>query len=163
MVIRDALPAELAEVGEIRVAAYRADGFLAPESDYEATLRALGADGSGHVLVAVADDGGLAGTVTLRTWPDTEPVVTGPGEAEVRAMAVQPQARGLGVGRALLAAVIERAISQDVRHLVLCSQPQMEAAHHLYEQAGFVRLAERDWSPLPGITLLAYGLVLPAS
>jgi ribosomal protein S18 acetylase RimI-like enzyme len=161
MLIRDARLAELAEVGEIRVAAYRADGFLAPEAEYEKTLRALGADGSGHVLVAVADDGGLAGTVMLRTWPDTEPVVTGPDEAEVRALAVRPQARGLGVGRVLLAAVIERAISHDVRHLVLCSQPQMKAAHHLYQEAGFTRLAERDWSPVPGITLLAYGLALP--
>lgn len=162
MLIRDALPAEIAEVGEIRVAAYRADGFLAPDSEYEATLRALGADGTGHVLVAVTADGDITGTVMLRSWPDAEPVVTGPGEAEIRALAVRPQARGLGVGRALVAAVIERALSEHVRHLVLCSRPDMKTAHHLYEEAGFVRLPERDWSPSPGFTLLAYGLVLPA-
>ena len=51
---------------------------------------------------------------------------------------------------------------QGVRHLVLCTQPEMAAAHHLYEQAGVARLPERDWCPVEGLTLLAYGLVLPA-
>jgi hypothetical protein len=31
------------------------------------------------------------------------------------------------------------------------------------ELAGFRRLPDRDWSPRPGVTLLAYGLPLPAS
>lgn len=162
MVIRDALPAELAEVGEIRVAAYRADNFLAADSDYESTLRALGAGGAGHVLVAAGADGDLAGTVMMQGWPDAGPLVRSPDEAEIRALAVLPRARGLGVGRALLRAVIERAIREQVRHLVLFTQPAMRAAHHLYEEAGFVRLPERDWSPGPDVSLLAYGLRLPA-
>jgi hypothetical protein len=36
----------------------------------------------------------------------------------------------------------------------------MRTAHHLYEQEGFVRLPERDWSPAPGEPLLVYGLRL---
>jgi hypothetical protein len=36
----------------------------------------------------------------------------------------------------------------------------MKAAHRLYDEAGFARLPERDWSPEPGVKLLAYGLVL---
>jgi GNAT superfamily N-acetyltransferase len=84
----------------------------------------------------------------------------GPGEAEIRALAVTPPERGGGVGRALLAAVIERAAREGVRHLVLLTQTEMKAAHHLYQQAGFARLPERDWSPEPGVDLLAYGLVL---
>ena len=36
----------------------------------------------------------------------------------------------------------------------------MRAAQHLYHQAGFGRLPDRDWSPRPGVTLLAYGLAL---
>jgi hypothetical protein len=36
----------------------------------------------------------------------------------------------------------------------------MSAAHRLYEQEGFVRLPERDWSPAAGTTLLVYGLRL---
>jgi hypothetical protein len=36
----------------------------------------------------------------------------------------------------------------------------MRAAHHLYAEAGFSRLPDRDWSPEPGAILLAYGQVL---
>ncbi len=161
MEIRDAKPDELQEVGSIRVAAYRADGFLPLQSEYEPTLRGLGADGSGHVLVAVAGDGKLVGTVMLQTWPDAAgQLVTGPGEAEIRALAVLPEARGTGFGRALLAGVMERAAREQVRRLLLFTQRDMVAAHRLYEQAGFTRLPERDWSPWPGLGLLAYGLIL---
>jgi ribosomal protein S18 acetylase RimI-like enzyme len=160
MVIRDALPAEFAEVGEIRVTAYRADGFLAPESSYEPRLRTLGADGLGQVLVAERADGRLVGTVMLRGWPDAGQIVRGPGEAEIRALAVRPEARGEGVGRALLAAVLDRAARDQVRHLVLATEPDMKTAHRLYEAAGFTRLPDRDWSPEPSVVLLAYGLRL---
>jgi len=160
MMIRDALPAEFEEVGEIRVAAYRADGFLAPDSSYEPRLRTLGADGLGQVLVAERPDGRLAGTVMLRGWPSAGQIVQGPGEAEIRALAVRPEARGAGVGRALLAAVLDRAVREQVRNLVLATEPEMKVAHRLYEEAGFTRLPDRDWSPEAGVLLLACGLQL---
>lgn len=163
MLIRDAHQDELAEVGELRLAAYRADGFLAPDSAYAPRLRELGTDGSGPVLVAVdGQPDRLIGTVMLQHWPYAGHVVSGPGEAEIRALAVSPEARGNGVGRALLAAVIDRAGGQGIRTLVLLTQPEMRAAHHLYEEAGFGRLPDRDWSPEPGTTLLAYRMELPA-
>ena len=163
MLIRDAHQDELAEVGELRLAAYRADGFLVPDSTYAPRLRELGTDGSGPVLVAVdGQPDRLIGTVMLQHWPYAGRVVSGPGEAEIRALAVSPEARGNGVGRALLAAVIDRAGGQGIRTLVLLTQPEMRAAHHLYEEAGFGRLPDRDWSPEPGTTLLAYRMELPA-
>lgn len=163
MLIRDAYPGELTEIGELRLAAYRADGFLAPDSGYAPRLRALGADGLGVVLVAVGPDGGPPlGTVMLQSWPDAGHVVQGPGEGEIRALAVRPAAQGAGVGRGLLAAVIDRAIRAGLRHLLLCTQPDMKAAQHLYEEAGFIRLPERDWSPEPADPLLAYGMLLGA-
>jgi ribosomal protein S18 acetylase RimI-like enzyme len=177
--IRDATPGEQAEVGDIRIAAYQAGGFISPDSGYAPTLRGLGADGTGQVLVAclpgsgeratiddpaAADPGGggerIVGTIMLQTWPDCGPVVTGPGEGEIRALAVRPQVQGQGVGRELLTRLIERAYQLGVRHLVLCTEPGMRTAHRLYEQAGFVRLPERDWSPAPGVELLVYGMSL---
>jgi len=162
MQIRDALPGELAEVGEIRIAAYRADGFLSPASTYEPVLRGLGADGHGDVLVAERG-AGLLGTVMLQYWPHAGRVVAGPDEAEIRALAVRPQARGAGLGRALLSAVIARAARRRVRHLVLFTQEDMKVAHRLYRDAGFSRLPDRDWKPEPDVTLLAYGLRLAES
>jgi ribosomal protein S18 acetylase RimI-like enzyme len=160
MLIRDANPDEFPEIGDIRVGAYLADGFLSPDSRYAPRLRELGTDGLDPLLVAVDVDGALIGTVTLQVWPQGGEVVKGPGEAEIRALAVRPEARGAGVGRALLSAVIDRAARLDVQHLLLLTQPEMKAARHLYDEAGFSRLPERDWSPEPGVRLLAYGMVL---
>lgn len=163
MLIRDAHPDELPEIGDIRVGAYLADGFLSPDSGYAPRLRELGTDGLDPVLVALDGDGTLIGTVMLQVWPQGGEVVKAPGEAEIRALAVRSKARGTGVGRALLAAVIDRAARLDVRHLLLLTQPAMKAAQHLYDQAGFTRLPDRDWSPEPDVRLLAYGLVLALS
>ena len=73
MLIRDARPDEFTELGEIRVAAYLADGFLSPDSQYAPRLRSIGSDGLDPVLVAVrveADrDGDMIGTVMLQRWP----------------------------------------------------------------------------------------------
>ena len=33
---------------------------------------------------------------------------------------------------------------------------RMTSAHRVYERLGFVRAPEDDWSPEPGVTLLAY-------
>jgi ribosomal protein S18 acetylase RimI-like enzyme len=176
--IRDARQDEFDELGDVRVAAYRADGFLSAESTYAPRLRALGAEGLDHVLVAVSDDYGISpgrpgqesrqgtgggrivGTVMLQGWPQGGEILAGPQEAEIRALAVVPEARGSGLGKALLRAVIERAGREGIHQLVLLTQTDMKAAHRLYDEAGFRRLPERDWSPEPGVTLLAYVLVL---
>jgi hypothetical protein len=38
----------------------------------------------------------------------------------------------------------------------------MLAAQHLYEAIGFRRIPQRDWCPVPGFTLLAFGRDLRA-
>jgi ribosomal protein S18 acetylase RimI-like enzyme len=156
VIVRDALPGELAEVGEIRVTAYQEAGYMSPGSGYAPVLRALGSDGDGTVLVAV-DGGRIVGTVMLRSEGQ---VVAGPDEAEIRALAVAPDGQGRGTGSALLRAALERAARDGVRHIVLLTQPEMLPAQRLYQRAGFCRLPDRDWSPAPGIELLAYGLRL---
>jgi ribosomal protein S18 acetylase RimI-like enzyme len=161
MIVRDARPGELCAIGDLRVTAYTAQGSLTQESDYTETLRGLGQGGSGQVLAAVQGTE-ILGTVMLQMWPDAGHVVRGPGEAEIRALAVAPQAQGQGIGRTLLQAVTDLAISKGVRHLVLCTQREMSAAQHLYGVAGFQRLPDRDWCPVPGWTLLAYGRHLRA-
>lgn len=161
MIVRAARPDELPLIADLRVAAFRADGYLAPASAYAPILRNLGADGCGEVLAAV--DGGLiVGTVMLQFWPDGEGEVSrGPGEAEVRALAVAPSARGQGIGRSLVTAVTELAVTRQVRHLLLLTRPEMHAAQRLYTGAGFTRLPDRD-TTIPNGILIAFGLRLPA-
>jgi len=155
--VRDAQPAEFGQIGELRVASYQADGFLSSASSYADTLRVLGMDGTGEILAAV-DDGHILGTVTLVTWPNGGEVLRNPGEGEVRALAVAATARGRGIGRLLLAAVMRRAAAREIRELLLLTQPDMRAAQRLYAAAGFQRLPHRDYEYAPGHQLLAFGL-----
>ena len=157
--IREARAEEFDRIGELRVAAYRADGFLSETSAYAETLRVLGMDGSGEILAAV-DGEHLLGTVMLVTWPHGGEVLRNSGEGEIRALAVTRAARGRGIGRALLTAVMERAAAREVRELLLLTQPDMRAAHHLYAEAGFRRLPDRDYEYAPGHRLFAFGMPL---
>jgi ribosomal protein S18 acetylase RimI-like enzyme len=161
--VRDARPEEFAAIGDLRVAAYRADGFLSATSTYAATLRALGTDGTGEILAAV-DGGRILGTVMLLPWPHGQ-LVRAPDEAEIRALAVDQEARGRGIGGALVAAVLRRAAQRGVRLLVLLTHPDMRTAQRLYAATGFCRLPDRDWQPGSGPTLLAFSLKVgpPAS
>ena len=160
MIVRDARAGELAGIGELRVAAYRAGGLLSANPGYTEVLRGLGVSGTGVVLVA-EDAGRIVGTVMLEPFYHFSELARSPGEAEVRALAVAPHEQHRGAGRALVAAVIDRATVKGVHRLVLSAQPAMTAAQHLYRLAGFTRLPERDWSPVPGVLLLVFGLLLP--
>ena len=180
MILREAFTGEMGAVGALRVGAYEAQRLLDVNPPYAAILSALGSDGHGIVLVAAEDGavedgavedgaaegkgntwaGGLLGTVMLEPWHDGSEVARDQREAEVRALGVAPQAQGRGVGRALMLAVIDRARAAGARRLLLSTQPGMEAAQALYLSLGFARLPELDWSPAPGLTLLAFGLAL---
>jgi ribosomal protein S18 acetylase RimI-like enzyme len=171
--IREARPGELAAVGDLRVAAYEAGGFLS--QGYAPELRALGTQGDGTVLVAVPEDGtspaeasagdaggaeAIAGTIMLVTWPLAGELVGGPDEAEIRALAVAPGVQHGGVGTGLLLTALNWAELAGAKRVVLSTLPEMRAAHRLYERNGFRRLPDRDWSPRPGVQLLAYVLEL---
>jgi len=157
--IREARAEEFDRIGELRVAAYRADGFLSETSTYADTLRVLGMDGTGEILAAV-DGERVLGTVTLVTWPHGGEVLRNPGEGEIRALAVASAARGRGIGRALLAAIMQRAVAREVRELLLLTQPEMRTAQHLYTEAGFRRLPGRDYEYAPGHRLFAFGMLM---
>jgi ribosomal protein S18 acetylase RimI-like enzyme len=162
VIIRDARPDENAAVGELRVTAYRALGLLPEGSGYAETLRAFGFSGGHDVLVATDEArNGILGTITLESFGPASELAKDDTEADIRAFAVAPGAQGQGVGRKLLFAVIEHAEKRGLRRLLLCTQPAMQAAQHLYEATGFSRTPELDFEPVPGLTLRAYELALP--
>jgi GNAT superfamily N-acetyltransferase len=91
------------------------------------------ADG-GRVLFALRDaaDGGTlaVGTVALRN--------AGDGVYELTKMAVEPELRGAGIGRALLEAAIDAYRGFGGRELYLESSSVLVPALRMYETAGFV-------------------------
>jgi ribosomal protein S18 acetylase RimI-like enzyme len=155
--IRRATPADHAAVGEVTVAAY-ADHLTGPDDAYAARLRnAAARDLEAELWVATeGDPEEVLGSVTV--CPDGSPwreIALG-DEGEFRMLAVAPSAQGRGVGEALASFCLDRFREQGAPAVVLSSSVGMTAAHRLYERLGFTRLPERDWSPVPGVDLIAY-------
>jgi ribosomal protein S18 acetylase RimI-like enzyme len=161
VIVRLAEPAELSAVGELTVAAYRADEFLDEDDDYAAILRDT-ASRHDKATLLVADDeaGGLLGTVTFCLAGTEYAQVAGPGEAEFRMLAVAPEARGKGVGERLTRECIRLAEEAGCTAVTLSSLPVMQDAHRLYGRLGFARDPARDWEPFEGLLLLGYTLDL---
>jgi GNAT superfamily N-acetyltransferase len=100
------------------------------------------APGRGAFLVAYAGDHALAcGAIRLL---DAE-------TAEIKRMYVQPDARGLGLGRRLLGALEAEARILGAKKMVLETGPRQPEAIALYSSAGFSRIGafgEYESSPL---------------
>jgi GNAT superfamily N-acetyltransferase len=164
--LRPALPAEAEAVGALTVAGYDADAYLTlPDGSFDHEYAGWLADGVTRardgVLIVAVDGDDLLGTVT---WcPPGSPfreISTHDDQAEFRTLSVAPEARGRGVGSALVDWCISEARSTGIAELLLCSLPEMTPAHRLYVSRGFVRRTDLDWSPFAGVTLWGFSLTL---
>lgn len=68
---------------------------------------------------------------------------------EVKRMYVLDAARGRGVGRRLVEALVAAGRALGYARLVLDSWPSMQAAQALYRSAGFAPIAPYRFSPVP--------------
>jgi ribosomal protein S18 acetylase RimI-like enzyme len=162
--VRTARPDDYDAVAQLTVAAYRADGQLPPDHPYERTLSDVAARAAnGHLLVAEdATTAAVVGTV-LFVLPGTRYAeLSHPGEAEFRMLAVDPAAQGGGVGEILVRACLDRAVKLNCHAVVIYTRDLARAAQRLYTRLGFDRVPERDWTPMPGVNLLALRLRVPA-
>ncbi|MEU6949243.1 GNAT family N-acetyltransferase [Streptomyces sp. NPDC046316] len=165
LTIRAVRPEEHEALGDITARAYLDDGHLdfGEDDDYLHLLRDVTRRvAEAEVLVAVDGAGVVLGGVTFARGGEEWADIAGEGEAEFRMLAVAKDARGRGVGEALVRACVERAREGGgCRRVVLSTQPRMASAHRIYERMGFVRTPGRDWTPVPGMDpLLTYALEL---
>jgi len=108
------------------------------------------------LLLVAESDGRLVGAITLfRDWRGAQE-----GAAHVRLLAVPPQQRGAGVGRALMEHSIGIARSDRKHRIVLTVTQEMEHARDLTERMGFIRAPELDHEPAPGVRLEGWQLKL---
>jgi len=158
LVVREARPDEFEVIGALAANAYRALGGE-PESYIEEIRQTARRASEATVLVAVDLVGGILGTVSYVGAPEVPATEhQRVDEAGMRVLAVAPEARGKGVGRELVEAVIDRARTERLQGIGLFTRPSMQAAHRLYESLGFVRDTAADWQFAPHEWLWAYRL-----
>jgi ribosomal protein S18 acetylase RimI-like enzyme len=119
-------------------------GYPTSAADVRTRLARLDADPGGSVLVAV-EGGDLVGLATthLRSNLQRE----GP-TCRLTALVVDASARGQGVGRELLEAVVADAERQGCERVEVTLRPERQAAEALYRSAGFEERPLRLIRPL---------------
>jgi GNAT superfamily N-acetyltransferase len=157
--IRPARDDELDEVAALLVDAYAEYAARMSPDAWASFAQDIG-NVRGRMIeadVVVAErEGRFVGSVTLFT---RHRGVRG-GTVGVRLLAVRPDARGTGVGRALMEYAIEHARAERQDRVVLSTTQEMESARDLYEKLGFTREAALDHEPAPGVRFQGYALDL---
>lgn len=153
--VRPAVESDLDDIGRISVAAYDAAGQLDEGSPYRQTLADAEARLRGGLLLAALDGQRVVGTVTICPVGSPFSEIGQPDEVEFRFLAVDPHEWGRGIGDALVAACDDHARTTRARRLAICVRDTNAGAAAMYQRRGFLRAPDRDWSPVPGVDLLA--------
>jgi ribosomal protein S18 acetylase RimI-like enzyme len=107
----------------------------------------------GELLLASDEAGEALGCICLHPLAQ-------PGACEIKRLYVRPAARGLGLGRALVAAMLDRATALGYREAMLDTLPWMTSAIAIYRAQGFTEIPPYWNNIVPGI--LFFGRKLPA-
>ncbi|MDA2988196.1 MAG: GNAT family N-acetyltransferase [Actinomycetota bacterium] len=155
--VRPAQEEDLEIVGQICVQAYQAAEQLedGPDGRYGQVLADTSARHREALILVAERDGQVVGTVTIT--PEGSPFreIGQDGEVEFRFLAVAPSAWGSGVGTALIDACLAHARDVGSHRMAICVRDNNAGAMAMYRKHGFTRQPERDWQPVPGVTLLA--------
>ncbi|MET9380321.1 bifunctional helix-turn-helix transcriptional regulator/GNAT family N-acetyltransferase [Streptomyces sp. NPDC002928] len=141
VVLREPGPGDLGWIVQRNAALYAAEyGW---NTDYEGLVARIVADFAEdhdpHLeRVWIAESGGGRPVGCVMCVRDEAP-----GTARLRLLLVEPDARGLGLGDRLVAAVVEFARGVGYRDLVLWTNDVLAAARHIYQRHGFVLTAEK--------------------
>lgn len=160
--IRDARDDEREVMQSVTVAAYEEYAAVMSKPFWEEyrqhILMTLGKVESAERVVAERE-GIVIGSVLL--YPSIAGIYPAPIRVdtdwpEVRLLAVAPEARGQGVGTALMDECEQRARSAGATILGLHTADMMQAAMRMYERRGFIRVPELDFYPGEGIHVKGY-------
>ncbi len=158
MEIRLVEESEYGAVSALVVSVYVDGGFIPVEADYVNELRdTAGRAADSEVWVAV-EDGLVLGTVTNCPAGSTHREVARQGEGEFRMLAVEPAARGRGLGELLVRHCLTRSQAAGDHAMALSTMEEMTGAHRIYGRLGFVRTPEKDWTPGRNVCLWAFRL-----
>jgi ribosomal protein S18 acetylase RimI-like enzyme len=117
---------------------------------FEAELASLPgkyAPPTGELMLARAPAGDALGCVAVRP-------LDGMAVCEMKRLYVRPPARGLGIGRALVAAIIKSAEDLGYMEMKLDTLASMQEAFALYTRCGFLEIPPYYHNPVPGTVYL---------
>lgn len=167
LTIRDLRTDEYEALGTLMVRVYSAlEGFPKPEEQpryYEllANIGRFSEKKDAAVLVALTGENELAGGVVyfgdMSEYGSGGTATQEKNASGIRLLAVDPKFRGMGVGRALTDACIERARRRGNANVVLHTTAAMQTAWKMYENLGFRRAEDLDFMQE---TLQVYGFRL---
>ena len=166
--IRNAHPEEFEQIGALMVAVYsQLEGFpkIPEQPDYYKMLANVGAftnNPGTALLVAVSSDNKIAGAVVyfndMKYYGSGGTATREENAAGFRLLAVDPATRGKGIGRLLANECIEKARENKLGQVIIHTTMAMQTAWKMYEQMGFKRSEDLDFSqqgfPVFGFRLL---------
>jgi DNA-binding MarR family transcriptional regulator/GNAT superfamily N-acetyltransferase len=130
--------------GDIGFVIHRHGALYAQEFGWDESFEALVAEIAGRFLrrfdarreccFIVEKDGAVVGSVFL--------VKRSASVAQLRLLLVEPEARGLGIGKRLVDECVRFATRVGYRKLMLWTQKNLDAARRIYEGAGFRRVRQ---------------------
>jgi putative acetyltransferase len=145
-------PADLDEVRALFREYAASLPFALDFQDFEQELAELpGAYAPPRGVLLLARD---AGCVALRPIDATV--------CELKRLYVRPSARGTGLGRRLVEAIVNDARALGYSRMRLDTTPSMTAAQSLYEQLGFREIPPYRPNPVPGARFLELDLATDA-
>lgn len=161
LTIRRALPDEYVSIGTLTVDAYAPVLTFGEADPYRQILSDAAGRAEAAELWSATTGDQLLGTVTVCRPGSRYAEVAAPDELEVRMLAVAPAAQGQGVGVGLMARVHETARTEQFAAIVLSVVESNLTALAFYSALGYTRAPERDWDPVPDITLQVWRWPVP--
>lgn len=141
----------LLEYGRFVIAQPGAAGFCFGSLEKEAARLPISFIEQGGGCLVAHVNGNPVGFVAWRDVPES--VAT--DAWELKRLWVRPAGRGLGIGRALTQAVLDRAVAAGRTAIYLDTAPAaMGAAHRLYLEMGFAPCPRYNDNPVEGLAYL---------
>ena len=155
--IRNAKEKEFKNIGELMVQVYSAlEGFpkVDDQPEYYEVVKNVGdltKNPNTELIVAVSKQGKIGGAVVY--FKDLKDYGSGgsisleneKNAAGFRLLAVDPETRGMGIGKKLILECIKRSEASNFEQIIIHSTKTMHTAWKMYEKLGFKRAEELDF------------------
>lgn len=153
-IIRSSKPGEFGEVGQLMVSVYSAlEGFPQPSEQpkYYEMLANVGdfVKKRGTELLVAEAEGKILGAVVyfddMQNYGSGGMAIHEKNASGFRLLAVDPAARGKGIGKMLVEACIRKAKEKGHNQVILHTTKSMQTAWKMYEAMGFRRSTDLDF------------------